>query len=415
MRGHEASGRSSSWFDGTRFANGANAATLAELWKASFGFFALCLGIYVVTLKPDAFFLHDLQHFIVGYDFLNLWMAGKLSLVADPAQYYDANHYAEALTSVLGKGHPDLVLSYPPIQFLLGLPFGLLPYPIAYAAWLALNLLALRHALKGLFNRPLLFLLLVSPAAFIWLICGQSSLITTALMIGALRLLPRAPWKSGICIGLLVIKPQLAILFPLLLLTTGQWRAFIAASLTVMLVVGITYAWLGPDPWVSYYRFGIPEHVSLFVHPTDLVTSLTPTVFNDLLVIGASTHIAFAVQTVLGVLAALALIIGLRRSRDESYRWLLFTTASTLATYYMLSYDLVTFVATLLFFLTNHPLGKRSTYLFAGCFWWPLLDFFLNAYHIPGPSLLPLALLLWLLFIPRDRLRSLALAGNNGV
>ena len=398
MRGHEASGHSVSWFDLARFSNSANAATFAELWKASFGFFTLCLGIYVVTLKPDAFFLHDLQHFIVGYDFLNLWMAGKLSLSDNPAQYYEANHYADALTTVLGKGHPDLVLSYPPIQFLLGLPFGLLPYSIAYIAWIALNLLALRVALKGLFPCPLFLLLLVSPAAFIWLICGQSSLITTALMIGALRLLPRAPWKAGICIGLLVIKPQLAILFPLLLLMTGQWRSFIAASLTVILVVGITYAWLGPDPWVSYYNFGIPEHVSLFVHPTDLVTSLTPTVFNDLLVIGTSTHIAFAVQTVLGIVATLALIIGLRRSHDPSYRWLLFTTASTLATYYMLSYDLVPFVAALLFFLMNHPIGKRSTYLFVACFCWPLLDFVLNAYHIPGPSLLPLILLGWLLF-----------------
>ena len=76
---------------------------------------------------------------------------------------------------------------------------------------------------------------------------GQNGFLTWALMIAGLAQLGRRPVLSGVCFGLLTIKPQLGLLLPLMLVLTGQWRSIMAAIATTAALVVATGLLFGFD------------------------------------------------------------------------------------------------------------------------------------------------------------------------
>ena len=72
--------------------------------------------------------------------------------------------------------------------------------------------------------------LLAAPAVFINAVGGQNGTWTAALFGGGLSLLERRPLLAGGLLGLLIYKPQLALLIPVALLAGRHWRAFAAAA-----------------------------------------------------------------------------------------------------------------------------------------------------------------------------------------
>jgi len=65
-------------------------------------------------------------------------------------------------------------------------------------------------------------------------------LLTAALAGAALLSLERRPILAGVFIGLLAIKPHLALLFPVALIAIGAWRTLLAAAVT-----GTTFIFVG--------------------------------------------------------------------------------------------------------------------------------------------------------------------------
>lgn len=378
-----------------QFTTAKNPGLLRELWKSSLGLYVVMLLVYLATLTLRGGWPIDLHDFVVGRDFLNLWMAGGLGFLEDPAQYYEADRFMAVLEAIVGPHQPGQ-LSYPPTQFLLGAPFALLPYGVAYGLWLALNLGVFWLALRGMFERRLILLLVLSPVGLIWLICGQSSLLTAALMLSAWRLRDARPWAAGVCVGLLVFKPLLAVLFPLLIVATGRWRMFFAAAATVLGVLALTLACYGVAPWVAYWEIGIPAQADVFLHTTDMVNSLTPTIFNDLRVLGLGEGWALRWQGVQALLAVAALVLGSRRVQGEERQMVLFFSLSLLSMFYVMAYDQMAWLVALVALVCAVELGPRERIFIGLCFWMPLVDFFLNAYGLVGASLLPVALVGWL-------------------
>ena len=64
--------------------------------------------------------------------------------------------------------------------------------------------------------------------------------------------LPRRPILSGILFGLLAYKPQFGLLIPVALLVAGQWRAMIAAGLTVIALTAAATLAFGTDIWWAF-------------------------------------------------------------------------------------------------------------------------------------------------------------------
>ena len=295
---------------------------------------------------------------------------------------------------------------FSPIRRLNSFWARLLPYFLAYPLWLALNVGALYVSLRPFGGRPLFLLLLLCPAGLIWLLCGQNSLLSTALIITALRIMDSAPRRAGICIGLLIIKPHLALLFPVFLLVTRRWQVFVYAALTLGALVALSILCFGTAPWIAYWTIGMPQITAAFVSVTDMVMSLSPTLFSELRLIGAAPTTAFAFQMAETALVALCFAVCIRRADSLPYCLLVFTTASILVTCYLLAYDLVPFSFGLIYLAYRVPLTRFEARLVVACFWLPLLAFFLKAYGVPGPSLLPVLLLGCLLVGPSRRLRN---------
>src|SRR6266850_1968223 len=72
------------------------------------------------------------------------------------------------------------------------------------------------------------------------------------LFIAALLMLTRQPLLSGTLFGLLAYKPQFALVIPIALLASNQWRAIAAAAATIMALSVLSVATFGTEIWYAF-------------------------------------------------------------------------------------------------------------------------------------------------------------------
>ncbi|MDE2437571.1 MAG: DUF2029 domain-containing protein [Sphingomonadales bacterium] len=186
-----------------------------------------------------------------GSDFLAFWSAGKLTLAGMPAAAYDLAATAKQQAVVM---HGDVFAYVNPPPFLLALwPLGFLSYPSAWIAWVVgtyLFWLTVTRPLTPRMGWPLA----AYPGALLAATHAQTGFVTSALQAVVARLLERRPWLAGLCLGALVIKPQLAVLFPFALVAGRHWRAIAGAVAGVALCLGLAWGLLGTDTMLAYHK-----------------------------------------------------------------------------------------------------------------------------------------------------------------
>jgi hypothetical protein len=213
--------------------------------------FAVVSIVWVGLSLPS---LVDLRGKPVGYDFMAFWSAARLALGGRPEAAFDGT----AITAVQHSAVaflPNIWFPwhYPPTFLLVVAPLGLLPYPAALAVFV-LSTAALWAALvrQILPDRRAWIVAAATPAGLITLLDGQNALLTGALAGFALLWLDRRPMAAGILIGLLAVKPHLALLFPLALVAEGRWRSIAAAAATVLALVAASLALFGWADWAAF-------------------------------------------------------------------------------------------------------------------------------------------------------------------
>lgn len=226
----------------------------------------------------------------VACDFLSFWAAGRLAFEGNPAWAYDiARHHSVEAEVVSGVGL--LPFPYPPFMLALFVPFGMLPFWIAFALFVGLTaglyLLSTRRWIEPRFA-------LAQAAAAANFITGQNGFLGSSIFIGGTSLIERRPLLAGALLGLLIFKPQLALLIPVALLAGREWRAIaggIASSVALAMLSLLLFGsaalsgflallpnfstWLsaGRWPWgelASSFAllrwFGVPKGPALAVH-----------------------------------------------------------------------------------------------------------------------------------------------------
>ena len=194
----------------------------------------------------------------------------------------------------------------------------------------------------GISNDPrLLLALLLSPAAVLCIISGQSSLVTAAILVGIFSCLDRKPVVAGVLIALLTLKPQLGLLFPFMLLASGRWRVFIVAAVTTLAIAAVTVALFGPQVWADFILKGLPVNNIVLSDPDGIATPFYPTVFINLRGVGASYALAMAVQLCFAAVAVATVVWAFRYRRNADPRILmaLFFACSISFVPYLLAYD----------------------------------------------------------------------------
>ena len=354
-------------------------------------FFLAAAGTYLYGLNGQPPFPRDGSTLVVGRDFLNFWMYGRAAALPDPGRWYDAAAYQRELATLLGPGYPGLNWSYPPSIMLLAAPFGRLGYLPALLLWTVASLVIfLAVAARQIAGRRALIALMVSPAAVFCLMSGQSSFLTAAMLIGIFATIERRPLLAGALIGLLTLKPQLGLLFPVLLIAAGRWRVFAAASVTALALAGLTAALFGTKVWIDFVALGLPAQNLVLADPQGIATPFHATVFMNLRGIGASYALAMSVQAGVALAAAGAVAWAFRCRADADPRLLsaLFIACAVAAVPYLLVYDTLPLTFAALALLAGGMLDARGAWLARFAYWLPLLQIGLGTLHIPGPALI---------------------------
>jgi hypothetical protein len=368
-------------------------------------FFAVAVIGYLVTTSWQPEIPRDGTSLVVGRDFLNFWMYGRAAQAADPSRFYDAIEYNHALQALLGAKYPGQNWSYPPSVFFLAAPFGQLGYITALLLWTVLGgAIFFAVARQHISDNHLLVALLLSPAAVLCVISGQSSLITAVMLVTIFAWLDRRPITAGFLIGLLTLKPQLGILFPVMLIASGRWRVFASAAITTLFIAGATALVFGPQVWIDFATKGLVVNNLVLADPERIATPFYPTIYMNLRGADLPYSVAMAVQLCVWAVAVgiVAWAFRVRRDADPFMLMALFLACSVAAVPYMLSYDTLGLAFAALLLLGRGELdgaGRRFVQLI---YWLPLIQMVFGNWHIPGPALIAPAFAIYAL----TRLRS---------
>jgi hypothetical protein len=241
---------------------------------------------------------------------------------------------------------------------------------------------------------------LLSPAAFFCLISGQSSFLTTAMLLTIFAVLDRRPIVAGILIGLLTIKPQVGLLFPFMLIASSRWRVFMAAAVTTLALVAITAALFGPQIWIDFVTKGLPVQNVVLADPQLVATPFYPTVFMNVRGLDLGYGTAMAVQSMFsaGAIAAVMWAFRVRGDADPLVLMALFFACSVAASPYMLAYDTLPLTCAAVALLGAGKLDGAGRRLAQLAFWLPAMQLALGMFHIPGPALVAPAFAIWLVW-----------------
>lgn len=237
-------------------------------------------------------------------DFRVFWGAARLAAAGEAAAAFDMARLAEA-----HGGDPETWLPwvYPPGLMLAIWPLGLLDFPVAWAVWVGLSLLAMLAAVwlyAGDF-RPFWLAFALSPALLPALVLGQVAVLWAAGLVAALAFLRdgRAV-AAGVMLGLLSFKPQLGLLAALAMVAAGNWRVVVAAGVTTILLHGLATLAFGLSYWPAFLDMATQhaERLRTAVAEAELMVSL----YSALTATGVPERLALGLQWTLAAAAAVA-------------------------------------------------------------------------------------------------------------
>lgn len=336
-------------------------------------------------------------------DFIAFWATSKLSLAGMPEMAYDLKQLVQVIASTVGYERLFAWL-YPPTFQIFVMPLAWLPYRTAFVFFSIASLAIYYYSARKLVNEKHYGLaILAFPAVYLCIIYGQNSLITAALAMLGLHYLDKRPVLAGFFIGLLAVKPQMAMLFPVAMVIGRHWRAAGSAILTQVACVLASLLLFGSKTWLAF--IAAAEQPRLWLENGSLSWEKMISVFALARIIGADVATAYIVHGLIALLFIGVMINVWRRSDDLCLRGSSLILATMVTTPYAHEYELVWFAPALLL-LSLH--GQRHGWLRwqreALLFAWltPLFNWVATAPAGQQPSPLPLlaelAMLATLLF-----------------
>jgi hypothetical protein len=318
----------------------------------------------------------------LAIDFLSYWAASRLVLTGHVPSVYNltAHNDVELLVAPIGGLLP---FAYPPPFLLVVTPVALAPFWLAFFLWLAVTASIYALVVGG---SGRLSYAMAHPSVLANFLIGQNGFLTTSIMAGGLRLLPKKPFAGGAVLGLLVIKPQLALALPFAMLAGRQWRAIGGGILTAALGLLIGYLAFG---WVAYEGF----FRMLPVFTDGMEKSLWPweelaSPFASLRFLGVPQAPALVMQAAVALVAIGLVCRAWWLGAEE--RGPILAAATLLVPPYLFTYDALLLVIPTLWLIERrrHLWSVPVIWLF--CFL-PIADYF--GYY-SGPNTVPLAAML---------------------
>jgi hypothetical protein len=204
--------------------------------------------------------------YVVGRDFSNLWVAGKLARSGQLWAIFNPDGFRVAL-------HDDLGIismqnySYPPHALFIALPFSLLPYFVALALWTIVGVVFFAWC-----ARPYLaegfrsWWAVLTPAAGINIWNGHYGFLFGGLWLLFFLDLTGQPRRAGLWAGLLTFKPHMGLM--VVVAALRDRRTILAAIATLAALVGATAVAFGPDVWPDFFVRTTAEQANILTRTT---------------------------------------------------------------------------------------------------------------------------------------------------
>jgi len=327
----------------------------------------------------------------LGSDFSQVWTAGTMVWNGHAAEVWNWRSHFAVQQQFHRSTSVDLYgWHYPPPYLLIAAALARLPYLVALVVWQAATLAPLAWlAQRYLKRRDGWLYVVAAPVALICLTHGHNGFLTALLLGGGLILLDRRPLLAGLLLGCLVYKPQFALVIPLLLLVTRQWRAIAGAAVSSIALVALTYAIWGWPVWQAFLD-SLPLTRTIVIEQGTTGWEKIMSPFSAVRSWGMAVGPAYLVQAAASA-AAVGVALWLAWSGRPALRNAATTAAVLIATPYVLDYDFVVLLVGIGFLWKDgeqHGWGSWEKSLLALAW---LAPFFERS--VAGVTLFPLGLL----------------------
>ncbi len=281
------------------------------------------------------------EGFSLGFDFSVFWGASQFALLGHAADAYQLSK----LHSIIHTINPDVQEGsygwfYPPNYFWIIFPLAYFPYLLAYLWFMGLTLIPYTFVVHRIYrNHETLWCLAGFSGLWDNLMTGQNGFLTAAISGTSLLLLDKRPILSGVLIGMLSIKPQLVLLFPVALAAARAWETLLAAFLTAVLSMAVSTAVFGSatlEAWL--HSLGLAK-TFLEIGGTNFWMRM-PTIFSSLHLLGVPIVWAYFVHFLIAALVSGVIWKIWKYCTEASIRNAALTAGTLLISPYVLIYDL---------------------------------------------------------------------------
>jgi alpha-1,2-mannosyltransferase len=338
-------------------AQSATAAALARRRKLYALLGLLLVAPLVMLIYRPAGHGLDVTGHQIGRDFIGVWAGPQLAFGGKLAVLFDLEAYPEAISALFGQPLPFHNWGYPLFTLLTFWPLAQLPYFVALAVW-TFGLFALFAAVTLREVAPeqrgmALLALACAPACLINAIGGQNGFLSGALLIGGVLVLDRRPLVGGVLFGLLTFKPHLGVVLAFALIALGAWRAIASAVVTAVVLVAVSVAAFGIEPWRQYMEVTSAFQVQLLERFHGFYTFMMASVTAGARTVDVPYRAALIIQGAVSLPVLAAACWAVRRTSDPCRRAFVLAAATPLVTPYAFNYDLTWLAAVQVWMLSG--------------------------------------------------------------
>jgi len=291
----------------------------------------------------------------IAGDYIAFHTAARLVLSGHAAEMYSHPSVVAVQDGLLGGRIPNFYDAYrnPPFYALLYVPLAWLDLLKGFAVWCLVSLGCLALALRLLLEetpwlkqrwRGLLVFIFAFPPVYFGLIDGENAMVSLLLFALIYRaLVRRQDTALGLWSALGLFKPQLFVVFPLVMLFTRRWKALAVYGVTALMLCGVSLALVGVDGMQGWARILLePEGGNATVNGWRMASAKS--FFDGLLPGAAWVSLALYLATSLVLVASLARA-WTRREVNLPAAWLLTCLVAVLVDPHLVDYDLTVLIS----------------------------------------------------------------------
>lgn len=266
----------------------------------------ICLACAVVMVDT-VFEVPELGAGGAMVDFDAFYIVGQMVWEGRLAEAYDPD-VMRAMQKAASGTDTFMPWTYPPPFDLVTALFPFGSRGLSYALFISLTFVGyvfVLHRLAGIYLSAVLFAIL--PTLIITVRIGQNGFLTGALVGLFCLTMLRGRTLAGVPLGLMVIKPHLAIGLGVLVLVTRRWNVLLTGLAVVAAVSALATLCFGTDVWLAF-KASVPEAKENLEKGLYTIYRMTST-FAAAFTLGAPAGLAMIAQVCVAVMALAAIVL----------------------------------------------------------------------------------------------------------